>query len=131
MAADVMHGNQWLAHGQRRRFGKIHTYQHRADEAGSIGHGYSVDVLPGQAGIFQCLLRQTVNGLNVLPRGDFRHNAAVDPVQVHLRCDAVRQHLPSIPDDGHGGFVTRGFNCQNIQISHSFPRMRAFSLGFL
>ena len=131
MAPDMVHRNQRLAHGQRRRLGKVHTHQHRADEAGGIGHGNCVNVPPGQAGFAQRLLSQTVNRFNVLPGGDLRHYAAVNPVQVHLGGDAVRQHLPPIPDDGDGGFIAGGFYRKNVQISHSFPRIRAFSLGFL
>ena len=131
MATDVVHRNQGLAHGQRCRLGKIHANQHRADKPRCIGNSYRIDILPCQIGIFQRLLRQSVNCLNMLSGGNLRHHAAVDPVQVHLRGDAVRQHLPPIPDDGYSGFITGGFHSQNIHISHSFPRMSAFSLGFL
>ena len=127
----MVHGNQRLPQGQRCRLGKIHANQHCANETRSIGNGYRVDILPCQTGICQRLLRQSVNGLDVLSGGNLRHHAAVDPVQIHLRGDAVCQYLPPVPDDGYSGFITGGFNCQNVQISHSFPRMRAFSFGFL
>ena len=48
--------------------------------------------------------------LHVAARGDFRHDAAVQPVLGHLRVDDVRENLPPVPHDGGGGFVTGGFD---------------------
>ena len=125
----MVYGNQGLAHSQGRRLGEIHPHQHRPDQPGGIGHRHRVQILPGQSHVQQRLIRQGVNGLDVLAGGNLRHHAAIEPVQVHLRGDAVRQHLPSVPDDGHGGFVAGGFHSENIQISHSFLRMSASSRG--
>jgi hypothetical protein len=47
----------------------------------------------------------------MLTGGDLRHHAAIDPVQIHLRSDAVAEHFPTIPDDGYGGFIAGGFYC--------------------
>ena len=106
MAPDMVDRDQGLAHGHGRSLGKIHTHQHGADEAGGIGHRHGIDIIPGQLCPFQRLIRQTVDGFNVLSGGDLRHDTAVDPVQIHLGGDAVTEHFPSVTDDGHGGFIT-------------------------
>ena len=58
----------------------------------------------------QRLLGKTVDGLNMLARGDLRHNAAVFAVQRHLRGDAVRQDASSVLHNGDGGLVAGGLN---------------------
>ena len=87
---DVVDGDQRLAQGVGRRLGEVDPHQHGTDEPRSIGNGYSVQVGPGQACVGKGLICQAIDGLNVLPGGDFRHNAAIEPVQVHLGGNAVR-----------------------------------------
>ena len=130
MATDMMHRDQGLIQRQRCCFSKIHAYQHRADEAGRIGHGHRVDISAGQPRSLQSFLRKAVDGLHMLAGGDLRHHAAVDPVQLHLGSNTIAKHFSSITDDGYGSFITRRFNRQNIHTSHSFLRISASSLGF-
>ena len=60
------------------------THQQCANQARRIGHGDGIQLLPGDAGLFQRLIRQSGDGLNVLPGRDFRHHAAVDGVHINL-----------------------------------------------
>ena len=111
VAPDVMDRDQRLPQGQSGGFGEIHPHQHRTDEARRVGHGHGVDFLPGKLRLLQRLIREAVNGLDVLAGGNLRYHASVDPVQVHLGGNAVAQDLPSVPDNGHSGFIAGGFNC--------------------
>ena len=129
MTADMMNRDQGFVQCQRRGLGKIHANQHRSNETGGISDCHRVNIPTGQSGLRQSLVCQTVNGFDMLAGGDLRHHTAVFPVEGHLRCDAVCQHFPSIPDNGDGSFITGRFNCQNIQTSHSFLRISASSLG--
>ena len=96
--------------GIGHRLGKAHPHQHRADEAGGIGHGHGVNVPPGHPGLGQGLVGQLGDHLNVLPGGDLRHHAAVKLVHLHRGGDAVGQHGAAVPHQGHGGLVTGGFH---------------------
>ena len=107
---DVVDGDQGHIQCQRCPLGKIHPHQHRANEPGRIGDGNAVHILPPQTCRGQRLVRQAINGLNVFPGRNFRHYAAVNPVQIHLRGDAIRQNPPPVLHQGHSGFVTRGFH---------------------
>ena len=44
MSPDVVNRDQGFPQRQRRRLGEVHAYQHRADQAGGIGHGHGIDV---------------------------------------------------------------------------------------
>ena len=110
VAPDVMHRNQRHAQGEGCCLGEVYPHQHRADQSGGIGDRHRVDVLPGQLRGLQGLIRQGIDGLNVLPGGDFRHHAAVDFVDVHLGGDTVRQNGPPVDHNGHSGLVAGGLN---------------------
>ena len=77
VAPDVVDGDERHPQSVGHGLGKAHPHQHRADEAGGVGHRHGVDVLPGQAGLIQRLVRQGGDDLDVLPGGDLRHHAAV------------------------------------------------------
>ena len=51
-------------------------------------------------------------------RGDFRHNAAVDRVEVRLGKNLIGQDLPSVLDHGHGRLIAGGFKCKDL---HRLP----------
>ena len=129
MSPDVVHRDQGHVQGQGRRLGEVDSHQHRSDEARRIGHSHGVQIAAAQAGSLQGLIRQAVDGLNMLPGGNFRHHTAVELVQLHLRRNAVRQHPASVLHNGHGCFVAGGFHRQNFHSSHSFLSIRASSLG--
>ena len=110
VAPDMVHRDQRYPQSIGRRFGEVDPHQQRTDEAGRIGHGDGVQLAARQAGVLQRLLGKTVDGLNMLARGDLRHNAAVFAVQRDLRGDAVRQDASSVLHNGDGGLVAGGLN---------------------
>ena len=133
----MMHGNE--RHVQRigRGLGKVQPHEHRADEAGGVGRGHGVDVGFLNAGLFERLVGQRGDGLDVLARGDLRHNAAVERVQVCLRRDGVGEHFATVFDNGNGGLVAGGFKSENFHCCasasaapNSFVIMMASSFGW-
>ena len=129
VAPDVVHRDQGLVHGEGSGFREVHAHQHGANQPRGIGHGHGINVVPGQARVDERLVSQAVNGLDVLPGGNLRHHTAIEPVQVHLGGNAVRQHLPAVSDNGNGSLITGGLHRQNIHKLHSFRRISASSLG--
>ena len=120
VAPDVMDGDQRHIQRHGRSLGKIHTHQHRADEARGIGYCHGINIPAGQVGIFQSLVCKAVDGFDMFPGCNLRHHAAVFPVEGNLGCDAVGEHFPPIPDDGHSSFIAGGFNCQNVHFATPF-----------
>ena len=129
MTPDMMYGDQGFSQRKRCRLGKIYAHQNGADQAGSISHRYSIDLISGDICFPQRLLRKTVNRFNMLPGRDLRNHTAIDSVQVDLRGYAIRKNLPSVPDNGNRRFIAGGFHCQNIQSCHSFLIISASSRG--
>ena len=80
------------------------------DEARRIGDGHGVDVRPAEVRPVQGLVGQGVDGLDVLPGGDLRHDAAIFPVERHLGGDAVRKDLPPVPHHCDGGLIAGGLH---------------------
>ena len=58
---------------------------------------------------------------------NFRHNAAVQPVNGNLRMHRHAQHFASAAQNGGGCFVAGGFNPEYKFI---FPAHKAFQRGF-
>ena len=104
----MVHRDQRHAHRIGGRFGKADTYQHRADESRRVGDGHGVDVLFGQSGVRQRLVRQGGNGLHVLAGGDLRHHTAVEGVHIRLGQYGVGQQRPPVPDHSHRRLVAGG-----------------------
>ena len=129
VAPDVVHWNQGHIQGQGSSLGKVHPHQHRANEPRGIGDGNAVHILPLQPRPDQSLVRQAVNGLDVLTGRNFRHHAPVNPVQIHLGGDAVCENPPSVLHQGHSSLVAGGFHGHQYHKSHSFRRISPSSLG--
>ena len=109
VAPDVMDRDQGHPKGQGGRLGEVHPHQHRSNEAGGIAHRHGVNVPLGQPGIGKGLVRQSGNGLHVLPGGDLGHYAAIQGVHIHLGGNGVGQHHTAVPDHRCGSLVTGGF----------------------
>ena len=131
-----MHGNE--RHVQRigRGLGKVQPHEHRADETRRVGRGHGVDAGFLNAGLFERLVGQRGDGLDVLTRRDLRHDAAVERVQVCLRRDGVGEHFATVFDNGNGGLVAGGFKSEDLHAFASpfamisFVMMMASSFGW-
>ena len=109
MSPDMVHRNQRHPQPKCHGFCEAEAHQHRADKARRIGDRHRVNILPGAACVRKGLFRQGGDGLHVLAGGDFRHNTAVERMEVRLGRDGVRQHSASVLHHRHGGLIARAF----------------------
>ena len=109
MAPEMVDRDQRLPHSQGGAFGEVHRHQQRADETGTVSHGDGVDLPAGDTRLSQGPVRQGGDGLHMLPGGDFRHHAAIEGVNIHLRQDGVGADDAAILHHGGGGLITGGF----------------------
>ncbi len=63
----------------------------RADQAGRVGDGDGVDVVPGAIGIRQSFFDDRVDNFQVAASGDFWDDAAVFGMDVDLGIDHIRK----------------------------------------
>ena len=137
MAADVVHRDERHIQRVGRALGKVQPHEHRADETRRVGRGHGVDVFFLDARLLERLIGQRGDGLDVLARGDLRHDAAVERVQVSLRRDGVGEDLAPVFDDGDGCLVAGGLESEDLHCSasasaapNSFVMMMASSFGW-
>ena len=109
VAPDVVDGDQGHPQTVGHRLGEGHPHQQRPDEAGGVGHGHGVDVLPGDARLADGLVGQAGDGLHMLAGGDLGHHAAVDGVHVRRGGDDRGQDGAAVLYHSGGGLVTGGF----------------------
>ena len=107
VALEVVDGRQRQpARGGDRLRGRDADEQ-RADEARPLRDRDEVDVGERRAGAAQRVVDGGVGELEVVARGDLRHDAAVGVVDA-LRGDDVRAHLAVARDDRRAGVVAAG-----------------------
>ena len=91
MAFHVMHADRRDVPGERQRLGAGSPHQQGADQAGARGVGDRVDLGGHAVGLGQHLADQRQHALDVITRGQLRHNAAIDAVQVDLTEQCIGQ----------------------------------------
>ena len=91
-----MHRDERLFRRERKALGKAHAHKQRADQAGRVGHGDSVNVGQGHADLRERLARHTGDGLAVTARRNLRHDAAVQSVLLDLGGDNVREDASAV-----------------------------------
>ena len=65
--------------------------QQGADQTGARGVGHAIQLACRGVGLCKCLTDKGKQPLHMVARGQFRHHAAVQPVQVHLAEQLVRE----------------------------------------
>jgi hypothetical protein len=119
---DVVDADERLAERVSHRLGVGQPDEQRADEARPLRHGHAVNLLPADARALERLRDHQADLVEVLARGDLGHDPAVLLVQVNLRRDDRREHLPPVAHDGRGRLVARAFDSENQH------RLRPFTL---
>ena len=112
----MVHRDERNVQGQGAGLGEVNPHQHRADEAGGIGHGHGVDLLPADARRFNGLLGQDGDGLHMAAGGDLRHYTAIDGMELGLGKDLVSEDFSAVLHDGDSGFITGGFKSKYFQV---------------
>ena len=65
-------------------------------------------------GLAHNLLNQRQKHADVVARGNFRHDPAIDRVQVHLAVQGVRQQAALAVVKRHAGLVAGGFDAEHV-----------------
>ena len=113
VAFEMVHANEGQASAVGDGFGRGKAHEERSDKAGTPRCGDAVDVVQGDACIFQGLEHDSADGLDMLARRDFGNDAAVLAVDLDLRGDDVRKQDAPVPDDSGGRFIARRFYTEN------------------
>ena len=87
--------------------------EQRADQAGRVGDGDGVDVVPGAISVRQGFFDDRVNDLQMAAGGDFRDDAAVFGMDVDLGIDHIRKHAFAVFNDRRRCFIAAGLDSQN------------------
>lgn len=131
MRFHMMDTEGWHAPGQCQRATDGGPYQQGAHESGTRGVGDAIDGAGGAGGSRHDLLQEGQDLAYMIPGGEFRHHAAVLPVQVDLTVyGMIQQALPGLID-GDAGFVARGFYAENTHLEFSLMVMGNGLIGGL
>jgi hypothetical protein len=118
MAFQVMDADCRQFPAVRQRARQRRAAQQRADQAGACGVGDAVQ-LPGRGGgRAERISHQRQQALHVIARCQFRHHAAIHPMQVDLAPQAVGEQPALLVQHRHGAFIAGRFDCQD---SHGAP----------
>ncbi len=110
---EVVDGHQGPPARVGDRLGRRAADEERADEPGPVGHREAVHVVEPHPGRLQRAPHHRHQHLQVPPRGQLGHHAAVGCVHVVLRGDDAGEHLPASVHHRSGGLVTRGLDAED------------------
>lgn len=111
---DMMNGIEGFLMCEGECAGGESADKKRAIEAGSVGDGDGVNLIYGESGIFEGLVDDGVDGLDVGAGGEFRDDAAVFAHQIGGRGNDVAFDGAAICYDGSASVVAGGFDTENI-----------------
>ena len=85
----------------------------RSGEAGPLRDGDGV--YPGKVAsrLLERSAHDRIDHLDVASRGQLRHDASVEAVNIHLRGDAVGKDAGPVLDDGRGGLVAGSLDSED------------------
>ena len=89
------------------------TDEQRADQAGRVGDGDGVDIVPGAISIRQSFFDDRVNNLQMAAGGNFRDDAAVFSMDIDLGIDHIRKQAFAVFNDRRRCLIAAGLDSQN------------------
>ena len=113
VALHVVHADRRDAPGEGQGLGAGGAHQQGADQTGTGGVGDGLDLRNLGARLAQHLADQWQHALDVVARGQLRHHAAVDAMQVDLAEQGIGQQAALTVVEGDTGFVAGGFQAQH------------------
>jgi hypothetical protein len=105
MPVEVVHRHERQLTGGGKCLGRREAHQQSADQPRPVRNGHRVDVVETSARAFEGVGRDGIHQLEVVARGDLRHNPAIAGVQQPLRRDHVGRDLSFGAHDGGAGVV--------------------------
>jgi len=118
MAFHVIDGEKRLSLCDRQRLRHRGADEQRTRKTGAARRRECRDVSQCDICIGEHLFNERADMQHVISRGDLGHHAAVEPMNVRLRCDAAAQQRAIGGADGRGGFVTRSLKSEDV--AHGF-----------
>ena len=123
MGTEVMGRDNRLAGREGEALGVVDPHQQRADQPRRVGDGDGVDVPKGQPRLLHRPVDHPADVLTVPPRGDFRYDAAVFAVLLHLGGDDRGEDFPPVFDNGRRRLVAGAFDAQDFDAVVHILRM--------
>jgi hypothetical protein len=127
VAVEVVDGDERQPTRPRNRFCCGEADKKRADQPRPAGDRDTVDVPKARVRLNERLADHRRHELEVPPRRDFRHDAAVARVQLRLRRDDARADLALVGDERSGGLVAARLDPENQRATGSFHMISASS----
>ena len=87
--------------------------EQRTDQAGCVGDGDGVDVVPGAISVRQGFFDDRVDNFQVAAGGDFWDDAAVFSMDIDLGIDHIRKQAFAVFNDRRRCFIAAGLDSQN------------------
>ena len=110
---EVIDGDQRLVEAERQGLGVGDSYEQRAGQPGSFGHGDRVQIGELDARLAQRGPHDRHNVLQVFAGRQLRHDASVVGVERDLRGDHVGEHLAAAAYNGRRGLVAGAFDAED------------------
>ncbi len=108
----MIHADEPGSGTQHKPLGEPKAGEQAAQKTRPAGHGHCVDITRLEPGLPHKRVIEGVQDAVMLPRGNLRHHPSKKRVQGRLGRNDL-PHEVTIPHQGHGGFITRGFYAEN------------------
>ena len=115
MTGQVIHSVDRDAQGDRKRLRRGDSHEQGAHQSGARGHGESIEIRKGDAGVVARPLQCGLDRLEVGAARHFWHHPAESGVLLDAGCDLVGQELAS-PHDADPGLVARRLDAENERL---------------
>ncbi len=112
VALEVMDADHGPVQCDAQSRGHGGSHQERAGESGPLRVGDEVDVCERTPGLGERLARKRQDAADVVARGEFRHHAPVEGVQVDLRMQGVAEHAALAVVERNAGLVAGGLDAE-------------------
>ena len=106
----VVHGHERLAVHERDRLGRLDAHEQRAHQARPLGHRDRGEVGEARPRLLHGGLDDRDDVLDVVARGELRHDPSVRGVDRGLARHDVREDPPAVLDDRGRGLVAGGLD---------------------
>ena len=114
-----MHRHQRASPGQRQAVGQPAAHHQGAHEPRPRGVGHGIRPLDPRLG--QHLANHRQQPADMVTGGDFRHNAAIHRMQIHLAVQRLRQQAPFGVVQRGAGLVAARFDSQDLHRRRMIP----------
>ena len=118
VAFEMVDGDQRLVEGEGQSLGIADAHQQGSRKAGALRDCDSVDGVVSMLGLGQRLAHDRHDGAQMLPRRQFRYDAAIGLVSRDLRRDDVRDQLLARAHHSRCGFVAGTFDAEDVGVGH-------------